>query len=262
MGHQRLGILPATRPWKDVIALITGGASAAAVAAQTATAAEDSLMAASESVSLRFAFWLMAKIVLAARSDDFGHELRKLGLQVTDAPNLLEIGIAMTAAIDRVGRKALVPDDLCEIASKTASESLLAVAGRSETSLPGIVHAVEEAQSNLRGLSTPTQFAVLARDFMIRLLRRILAYFLSRTLSEHVGTGKRFQTFKDHHAFTEAIDLHCRETSVIVEEFAAGWYSKNKFTSGITQETAGGFIHHALEKMQSELRQRRGVAYA
>ena len=43
MGHQRIGTLPATRKWKAVIALITGGASANEIAAETAIAAEQSL---------------------------------------------------------------------------------------------------------------------------------------------------------------------------------------------------------------------------
>jgi hypothetical protein len=119
MGHQRIGTLPATRKWNAVIALITGGASASEIAAETAIAAEDSLKAASKSASLRFAFWLLTQIPLAARNEDFGHALRELGLEVSDAPNLIEIGTAMTAAIDRVGREMTNPDDFCDIASNT-----------------------------------------------------------------------------------------------------------------------------------------------
>ena len=91
MGHQRIGTLPATRKWKAVIALITGGASANEIAAETAVAAEDSLKAASKSASLRFAFWMLTQIPLAARADDFGRALRELGLEVSDAPNLRKV---------------------------------------------------------------------------------------------------------------------------------------------------------------------------
>ena len=245
-----------------MIALITGGNSAADVAAQTAIAAEASLEAASESVALRHGFWLLAQIVLAARSDDFSAALHKAGLVVTNDPNLIEIGVAMMTSIDRVGRLALKPDDFTELACKTASQSLLAVAGRSTATLFGTSYEAEEAKSTLRALSTSKPFAVLARDFIGRLTRSFLNYFLSRTLAEHVGVDKRFQTFKDHHAFTEAISLHCHEASVIVEAFAADWHTKSNFEGGITQVKAGGFIHHALWKMRTELERRRDVVHA
>src|ERR1700712_4339945 len=106
MGHQRIGTLPATRKWKAVIALITGGASANEVAAQTAIAAERSLEDASRNPALRHAFWLLTQIPLAARAPNFGDGLRQLGLQVGDAPNLVEIGSAMLATLDRMGSSA------------------------------------------------------------------------------------------------------------------------------------------------------------
>lgn len=170
MGHQRIGTLYSTRPWKAVVALITGGASAAEVAAETAIAAEHSLRRASANPSLRHAVWLLTQIPLAAREDNFPQALRRLGLVVSDSPDLVEIGAAMLTAIDNFTTTARRVDDLSEIASTAATQSLIVLASRSEDSLFGTDFRADEARAALRRLSTTRQFGVLARDFISRLI--------------------------------------------------------------------------------------------
>ena len=101
MGHQRMGTLPRTRQWKGVMELITGGADAAEIAASTAAAAEQSLADAGKNTTLTHAFWLLTQVPLAAKATDFGNNLRELGLEVTNAPDLIEIAAAMLEAIDQ-----------------------------------------------------------------------------------------------------------------------------------------------------------------
>lgn len=262
MGHQRIGTLHASRPWKAVIALITGGATAAEVAAETAIAAEHSLDEASRNPSLRYAFWLLTQIPLAARKDDFAGALRKVGLVVSNSPSLLEIGAAMLAAIDQEGLRSRRRDDFSELASKAATQSLVALASRDEDSLFGTTFEADEARAALRGFSTSRQFGVLARDFMARLIQSFTGYFLSRALPLHVGATKRFQSIRDHHEFNVALDRHCRETSFIVEQFACEWFSKAEFEGGIDLRKAGNFMHVALGKVKAELLVRRAVVHA
>jgi hypothetical protein len=259
MGHQRLGILPTTRRWRQVIALITGGAGAEAVAAATADAAEASLKAASDDTALRHAFWLLTQIPLAARTPNFGIALRNLGLEIGDRPSLVEIASAMMSAIDKVSVDSGRMTDLSEMATKAATESLIAVADRESVTLFGETYAADEARSALHGLATERQFGVLARDFMSRLTRHCLDYFLSRELPNHVGINQRFQSLKDHDAFEKALALHCRETARIMEKFASGWYSKANFEGGITRDKAGAFVHVAFKKIRAELQMRRDV---
>lgn len=262
MGHQRIGTLYASKQWNAVVALITGGATAADVAAETAVAAEHSLKEASGNATLRYAFWLLTQIPLAARKENFVDALRELGLIISNSPNLLEIGAAMLAAIDQASLRSKRRDDLSEIASKVATQSLVALTSRSEDSLFGTTYAFDEARTALRGLSTNRQFGVLARDFIARMIQGFTGYFLSRALPLHVGANKRFQSIRDHHLFNEALGCHCRETSFIVEQFACEWFSKTNHEGGITLRKAGGFLHVAIGKVQAELAIRRTAAHA
>ena len=175
MGHQRMGKLPMTKRWQSVIALITAGGDAAQVAASTAVAAEQSLEQASNNEVLRHSFRLLTQIPLATRTGDFSGRLQELGLQVGDAPNLIELGAALLEAIDCVSyNPRRQRDDVDEIASKAATESLVSVASRNGSSLFGTTYAANETLVSLRGLSTDRQFGVLARDFFSRLIRSFL----------------------------------------------------------------------------------------
>ena len=76
----------------------------------------------------------------------------------------------------------------------------------------------------------------LAREFFASLTRRYLDYYLSRELSQHVGPQRRLPTITVHVDFNQALELHCREASRIVEDFAGSWYTKAQFQGGITPD--------------------------
>ena len=256
MGHQRLGRLPATRNWRAVIALITEGSDAANIAAATAEAAEGSLRAAAKDPTLRDVFFLLTQIPLAARSSDFAQALYDLDIVTVSQPNLIEIVTALTETLDRKMATQEATNDFSEMASKAAIESLFDVASREGLGLLGASHGPDEARAVLHQLAIPRQFGVLARDFVSRLIRSCISYYLSRELPNHVGGNSRFRSIKEHDQFVTAVDLHCRETSRIVEQFASEWFSKANFEGGITREKAGGFIHVAFQKVVKELRAR------
>jgi hypothetical protein len=214
MGHQRLGVLPRSQSWQQVIATITNGADVAAVAAATSRSAEMSMVDASADPAVRHAVWLLIQIPLAAREDDFAAALRRLGLRrVTAWPSLAEVTSVMMDAIDASVDKERGRTDFGELAQLCAAESLNAVAGSELHDLLGA--NPERVKSALAGLATPKQFTVLVRDYVARLARRHFSYFLSRALSCHVGPGRRFSSVREHRAFEDSLDLHCRETTKI-----------------------------------------------
>lgn len=255
MGHQRLGRLPGTRKFRQVIDLIAKGADVADIAAATSIAAESQMIDASNDPAIKQAVWLLAQIPTAARQEDFSSELKRLGLKVGDQPTLIEVVTAVTDAIDRSVRQTGGRTDLGEMAQLSVTESLSAVAGRELSDLFGATP--DKVKSALGGLGTEKQFAVLARDFFSRLARRQLSYFLSRELAQHVGAEQRFHSVREHRDFEEALDRHCREASRIIKEFSGEWFSKHTYEGGITEAKAGRFVHIAFKKLRAELQQRR-----
>lgn len=258
MGHVRLGKLPTSRNWREVVALLEQNAPVDAVAAGASGAAEVDLDAAASDSGFTRACWLLAQIPLAARSPDFVEGLRGLGLEVGQSPNLFEIGGALSDAVDRYVDGARQRTDFGEMAQLAAAESLNAVAGRFLPSLFG--STPDDVQRAIGRLARGYLFGELAHDFFSRLTRRHLDYFLSRELANHIGTGRRFETVADRADFDAAMELHCREAARIVREFAGGWFGKAAYQRGaITEADAGRYAAYALKKIRAELRRRRSA---
>jgi hypothetical protein len=254
VGHIRLKRIPASRRWDQVVVLLARGTSPEEIAAVSADAADEALQHARHDPALAQSFWLLTQIPLAARAPDFAAAAAAIGLHVGDAPGLIELTAAFSDAVDRAARGLPGRTDLGEIARAVAAESLAEVAARDLPTLFGATG--EDVRLALGKLAAPDRFARLAREYFARLTQRHLDYYLSRTLSDHVGPGRILATAADHSAFNAALDLHCREASRIVEDFAGGWFSKANYQGGISLAKAGDFVFVALGKISAELGRR------
>ena len=258
MGHVRLGVLPKSRKWNQVIDELRLGAEIDTVAASAADAAETALQGASKDPAFLHAFCLLTQVPLAARGPNFVEDLRHLGVQVPDPPGLMDVVAAISKAVDRYAREQGGRTDLGEMAQMAAIESLTAVAGQDLPSLfepgPG------EVQRAIGRFAGGDRFSALAREFFGRLTQRCLNYYLSRELNRHVGAGERFRDDAVRCQFNDALNQHCREVSRIVEAFAGGWYGKNVYQGdGLTPDAVRRFAPVAFKKIRAELRKRRDV---
>lgn len=245
MGHIRLGSLPRTRKWQQVVELLDAGAGTAEIAAATLDAAKRGLEQAARDPALVHSFWLLTQLPHYASGDDFVAELSKAGITASSAPTLLELVGGLSDAVDNHVRTTGGRTDLGEIAQMGAAESLASILRERTTSLFGTTP--EMVRSELAAIGTKKQFSVLARDFFSRLTERYLTYFLSRQ------TSSQFKSVPANREFRQALSLHCRQASRIVEEFAGSWYSKANYEGGITPRKAANFVYVALAKLRKEL---------
>jgi hypothetical protein len=251
MGHIRLGRLPHTVKWNQVVSLIDSKASTADIALAALDASQKGLKNASKDPTLIYSVWLLTQIPLAAKGRSFSEELRQRGLEVSQQPTLMELVGAFTDAVDAYTRGRGTRSDLGEMAQMAAVESLTKLAGEKTRSLFGATP--EDVQRAVRSLSTTKEFSVLGRDFFARFLRRYLTYFLSRELSNHVGRGRQFANTQEHLEFNRALNRYCQQAVRIVKEFAGGWFSKASYEGGIDLQKAGDFTFVALKKIRDEL---------
>jgi len=256
MGHIRLGVLPKTRKWRQVVDELRLGGNVEAVAASASVASEASLQGASNDPAFLHGFWLLTQIPLAARGPNFAGDLRRLGLQVADQPGLMDVVGAVSDAVDRYAREQGGRTDLGEMAQMAAVESLTAIVGPTLPSLFGPGPA--EVQRAIGRLAVGDRFSALAREFFARLTQRSLDYYLSRELNRHIGGGERFGDDVARAQFDDALYRHCREASRIIEAFAGGWYGKNVYQGdGLTPDAVRKFAPVAFKKIRAELRKRR-----
>lgn len=256
MGHLRVGRLPDTHKWRQVVALVAGDAPADAIANATMEAAQRGMEIASRDEGLRHTVWLLSHITLAAREQDFGRALNAIGVSVPEGPSVFDIVGGFSEAVDNHLRTVGGRTDIGEMAQMAAAETLTALCTAESKRL--FETTPDDVKEAVRGFSTKPGFSTLAHDFFARLTQRYLTYHLGRELSSHVGLGKRFADISAHTEFLDQINTTCRQAALIVREFAGGWYSKTHFETGITPQKARNFAWVALKKIRAELKIRGG----
>lgn len=253
MGHFRLGPLPKSRNWRQVVDLIANGADVNVVAEATMRACEKALSKVQNDAGFREAVHLMTQLAIAAsKPDPIGH-LSSVGMIISKNASIAEVALAVTEAMDRRLDGTGQRSDFGEMAQLSLVK---AVTQQLRSRMPTLFAPTEEdVNAAMSGLRKQKAFGELARGFFAQITNDYMKYFLSKTLSTNIGEGQRFATTNQVAIFEAGMKKHCEEASVIVEEYSAEWFSKYKFEEGgdISRSSAEGYGRYALEKMRSEL---------
>jgi len=252
MGHIRVGTLPATRRWKDVVGLITEGAEASRVAEAVTHAWEQAFNTVRSDAGFREAVWLLMQIGVAGKSPDPNGHLSSVGVEVSGASSVVEVAMALSAAMERRLALSRRQSDFGELAQRAL---VSAVTEQLQKSMPTLLEStMEDVGGAMRKSAKGQAFGQLARAFFARMTNECLNYFLSKTLPAQVGDGRRFTTTGQLAAFEQALRTHCSEAAEIVESYSSGWFSKELHEAGqITRDSAERFGWFGLEKMHGEL---------
>lgn len=256
MGHIRLGTLPRSRKWREVVERLESDAPLDAVAAAAARASERDLSRASDDPRFQFVSSLLVRLPLLARGPGFAAELEALGIGPNALTSVAGLLSGIELAIDRNSYDLGASSDAGELAKAALLESLSV---QLRDKVPSLFEPTpQEIRSALASLASGDRFALLARDFFARLTHRSLDYYLSSELANHTGADRRFANDAERAAFQQALAQHTVEASRIVQEFAGGWYGKTVWQKqALNQDTINGFTRYAFKKMRDELRRRR-----
>jgi hypothetical protein len=259
MGHIRLGTLPRSKRWREVVALLDGGASVEVIAESAAIASERDLSRASQDPRFQYVSALLVRLPLLARAPGGEAALAELGAGPNALASVTALLTGLERAIDRQSFEAGRSSDAGELA-KSALLETLSVQLRDR--LPTLFEPTpQEIRRALAGFASGERFAVLARDFFARLTYRSLDYYLSRELASHTGRGQRFASDAQRTAFQQALAQHSFEASRIVEAYAGGWYGKTVWQrQALDQAEIDRFTAYAFKKMRQELGRRRDAA--
>jgi hypothetical protein len=98
VGHIRLGQLPRTRKWRDVVELVAVGADVSQVANATIRAADSAFSFVNNDSGYNQSVWLMTQLGLAAGEKDPLKYLRSQGIDIPDNTSLPGVAAAITQA--------------------------------------------------------------------------------------------------------------------------------------------------------------------
>jgi hypothetical protein len=254
MGHLRLGRLPKTHRWAEVVDLLDlSPRETQAVAAAAFAAADNRLRQLANEPGITYCFWLLTRVMWAARGP-FIADLKQLGIDAVPDTSTLTL---ISRISDRVRLEMAYlgsSGHFSDIASLALRSALSETVAQQGASLFDSV--VDDAQRAFRAYSTRETFAELAHRFFAHFMSRSLRSFIDRELANHVGPGHGLANVAESRDFMQALDLHTRQSARIVREFAGAWYSKHQWESKgeITFDEAQRFVGYAIRKLRAELK--------
>jgi hypothetical protein len=248
MGHNRLGHLPRTQPWKQVIALLEDGADLSSLADASLRAALTGLKRAPSDPGFLSTLGAIVELVAASRGKDLPAALQRMGVDPTaQASSFGFLSSVAQLLSDRLGQ--IYPrNDVGKIAQDAFLASLTEQVRGKTGSLFGAAEDIKSLTSAFRG----KPFQTLMHEFYSNFTSRYLSYYLSRELPHHVGAGKRFANLDEHAQFAQSFDLYCRQTVRIADEFTSGWVGKAIYEGRADQGAVGRYAHIAFKKLASE----------
>jgi hypothetical protein len=268
VGHTRLGTLPKTYKWQDLVqriagSRVSGGVLRAssyveAIAAQTLEASRSGLNNAKHDSGVVYAFYLLTQVALASRSANWEGGLARHGIRLPSDSTLFDLTSEMQAAVDRhVSRSSSGATDLSEMAQQSLGEALMSLASTRAANLFG--GSGDEVRNAIRALSTKKGFGELGQRFFGSFVARFLNFYLSRATAAALG-GPRLPDLADVAEFNEALRTHCDQSARIVRDFCGEWFSKTAYEEGINPKNASRFLAVAVRKLSNELEQQGGEA--
>lgn len=266
MGHSRLGRLPTSRKWKEVIALLGGdGLSAQALAEAVANAAINDLEKAAKDKTLVAVYQMLANIPQAAKEKDFQAALKNIGIDVPKNPTIHDVAQGMATAIDAAAVKNGLRTDLGTLAKHAGISTLIEMAAEPSTMLWGSTPA--DMQSGIASFADTARFGDLSQRFHANLSHGVLKYHLDREMPRHVSPTGPFHNIADLRTFDAGLKKHCMEASMIMRPFARDFLGrqyadlqKDGSRPKMDTKKAGAFVYVSMKKMANEQRQRGGNA--
>ncbi|NBX75110.1 MAG: hypothetical protein EBQ92_00950 [Proteobacteria bacterium] len=253
MGHVRLGRIPATRQWKQVIEYLKlGDISVTQLATAVADASEKSLIKATSDPVFLEALCMLGKLPQMVKEHGVQAGLAKVGIQVSANPSAVEILTGVNSAIETVQRTpGAKTTDLGEMAKQAAvhalSEAINDFGPQLWTPNNTDVH------TTVASFAAPEKFGELAYRFFANVAERNLKYYTDRMIPHYLGSD-RVKSVGDMAGFDNALGLHCKEAALIMRPFAKDWHGKLVFQSKkpIDAKNVKGFADVSFKKINKE----------
>jgi len=255
MGHLRLGRLPKTRRWVQVVELLNDAPQdVSGIAASVALAADARLKKLAADPSLGYCFWLLTRIAQASRTSDFQKSLSEIGVAANNDDSVLGFISRLNERIHAETDHNINSGHFTDLSSLALKRTLSETIVEHSETLFGA--PIDNLRAAFRAHSQSDQFGSISHKFFADFFSRTLKSLVDRELSKHVGPGMSFSTCVDSKNFMEALDIHSRESARIMQDFASDWYSKHNWESKgqISRNEAQAFVAVALNKLRSEFK--------
>jgi hypothetical protein len=249
MGHERIGNLPRTKQWRELVAQIAEHSSekpqANDIAKRTLSMAQEKLglIGSDQAFAAAFRFLVLFSAGTQAQIDESTKRiLEYMGTATADTP--LAVGTALKKWIST---ETAAGTEYLELATRSAATALVEWFDANTTRQEELFPDEKPNARVWRSLSTGAAFSDLARLFFKEVVRTSLHYLLDR---ESSGV---LRSIHDVASLNDGLDRYAFETTKITQSYSAGWYNKYAIRRSPNAAEVNEFVRYAIHKLRDEL---------
>lgn len=253
MGHERIGFLPKTKQWNDIVRQLSAyegdNEAVKKITNDTLSCIRKTYEQMPYDESVTKAIKFLAMLSYSAKQIDQMSFLNGNGCSVDNKLSLFSLMNSAKNYIatengsletNKIARDAVLQSITTYQGSHT-SEQLTLFGGQSD--------------SVWKDAGSGAAFCELARSFFAAFTDRQIKYYIERSAASEIDNYAALQSFfAGISQQADAISHHAFETSKIMQSFAAGWFNKHAVDSIPSDSKVTDFLRISFGKMREEFR--------
>ena len=253
MGHERVGALPHSKRWRDVVTQMAESSGSTDDAAAIASATLQNVRAQFRKIhsddGVVAAFQFLVALTKSASRPDLGEASFSPSVDFEGSPSTLRLIAQLRSWVEaQEGSR-----EYADIAAKASADAISlwsAQQGMQGSLFTGPVDSRDIWQRADNGAG----FCEVSRLFFCKFTERYLNYFLEREASASMASiperDRLASHLRDH---IDGVSRFAFETSRITQSFAAGWFNNYARDNYPSKDESRGFLYVAFGKMREEL---------
>ena len=253
MGHERVGALPHTKRWRDVVAQLAESSGSREDVAAIANATLQNVTAQFRKIhsddGVVAAFQFLVALTKSASLEGLGGTSFSPEIDLAERPSTLRlIGQLRSWVEAQEGSR-----EYADIATK-ASADAISLWSAQQSMQASLFTSSVDSQDIWQRADNGAGFCEVSRLFFSRFTERYLNYFLEREASASIASiserDRLASQLRDH---IDGVSKFAFETSRITQSFAAGWFNNHARDKYPSKDESRGFLSVAFGKMREEL---------
>lgn len=254
MGHERVGTLPKTKPWRIVVGQIASFTPAKSnisdITQQTLQNVRGRFDSIETDSGVRSSFEFLVLLAFASNERNPSKYLESKGIQFPDSLTPLQL----SKEISKWVNKNKESHEYAAFAQGAAVDAISEWYKKNDSPQTNMFTSVKNPAEVWRKTANGSGFCELSRLYFSKFTERYLKYFLEREASSTLKSIDDRNKFDAHiKAHINDISEHAFETSKITQSFAAGWFNNQIKKGTPSKKSIQAFLAISFGKMKSEL---------
>lgn len=254
MGHERIGYLPKSKKWRDIVSEVGNFTADGETIAQIANQTTKNVIARYENIGtdkgVISAFKFLILLAQASKKNNSSAYLEKHGISLPKNFNLIGLSKAIREFVDSNSDSK----EYSSFANHALIETVRQWSDKNKIQQQILFDSNTNSFDEWRPAADGSGFCELSRLFFSNFTDNYLKYFLEREASAKINNlfdRDSFSKQLDEHV--NEISKHAFETSKITQSFSAGWFNKNAKDDVPSHEKIKGFVAFCFQKLNSEI---------